>query len=123
MRETGMFKKVEYVGFEGQPNLRELAERTTAVLGNLIHSWRDEVMVTWRPAPIESGDALELTLGLTLWNAADSATSRIQQRDFAPGEEVTLRSNLREVWSDLLAQLSDQQMKRLDEIRRELVEV
>jgi hypothetical protein len=118
-----MFKSVEYTGFDGQPELRALADRATAVLVGVIRSRRDEVQVTWRPDPAASGAVLELTLTLNLWNAADSATGRIHRRDFEPGEEGTLRSNLRDVWSDLLARLSNQQMKRLDEMLREQVEV
>jgi hypothetical protein len=121
--EDFVFKRVEFKGFEGLSELLHQAERATTVLGDVIRSWRDEVEVIWRPAPLNSGAILEVTLSLTLWNASDSATNFIPSRDFDPGEDAALRSDLRDVWSKLLAQLSDHQMKRLDEILREPAEV
>jgi hypothetical protein len=117
-----VFKSVEYVGFEDKPELRALAEQATPVLGALIRSWRDEVAVTWRPAPHDSRHLLKLTLSLTLRDSTGSATGGIRNWVFEPGEEGELRSDLREVWLDLLAILSKQQVKRLDEMLREPVE-
>ncbi|MBA4067007.1 MAG: hypothetical protein C0501_25515 [Isosphaera sp.] len=118
-----MFKSVEYAGFDGRPELRAKAERLTPVLGEVVKAWRDQVEVTWRPAPPEdSRTALELTLSLALWNAAGSATGAVRRKALEPGEEGDLRSDLRWVWMDLLAVLSDRQMERLDEYLREPLE-
>ena len=111
-----MFKKVEYVGFEGKPELEANARQATNVLGGVIRDWRDEVVVVWHPAAPESGLALELNLSLALWNADGSASGGVRARGFDPGEEHVLRIDLREVWLNLLGELSSQQMKRLDDI-------
>jgi len=97
-----MFKSVEYAGFEGHPELRQLAERASAALGGVIRTWRDEVHVTWRPARPDSDAVLEVTLELSLPNAAGSVTGRIRGRDFEPGEEGYLRMSLADTWLDLL---------------------
>jgi hypothetical protein len=117
-----VFKSVEYAGFDGRPDLKAKAERATAALAGEIRRWRDEVRVAWRPAAPNSGADLEVTLALALTTAGGSATGLIQAWAFEPGEEGGLRSALRSVWSDLLALLSDQQMKRLDDFLREPVE-
>ncbi len=60
-----MFKSVEYVGFENQPELRAKAERAQSLLGEVIRSWRDEVTVWWKPTPAGSSDSLELSLSFS----------------------------------------------------------
>jgi hypothetical protein len=118
-----MFKSVDDSALLERPELVKLAKQSTDVLAGIIRAWRDEVEVTWRPAPASSGAPLELTLHLDLWNASDSATGFISKHSFEPKEEGSLRSDLRMVWSDLLKGLSDQQMKRLKEMQNELLEV
>ena len=110
-----MFKKVEYVGFEGQPDLESKARHATDVLSGVIRNWRDEVAVAWRPAS-GSGHVLELSLSLALWNADGAASGGVRARGFDPGEDHLLRIDLREVWLNLLGELSSQQMKRLDDV-------
>lgn len=117
-----MFKSVEYVGFEGQPELKAKAEQATAVLGSVMRSWRDEVLVTWRPAPTSPAGLLELTLALDLPNARGSATGRIRAREFEPGEERYLRMSLTEVWLDLLDLLLAQMAAKREESVTEVVE-
>ena len=117
-----MFKSVEYVGFDGRPELKAKAEQATAALGGVIRSWRDEVDVTWRPAPETNPETLELTLALALWNASGSAAGDIRVQGFEPGAELALRADLREVWLNLLGDLSRKQMKRLAEMPLEPAE-
>lgn len=116
-----MFKKVEYVGFENEPDLKAKAERATEMLGGVMRSWRDDVWVSWKPSPFGSG-ALELALSLTLSNASGTATGRVREWTFESGEEGELRSDLRSVWLKLLSLLGGQQVVRLEEILREPVE-
>src|SRR5580704_10819669 len=40
-----MFKSVEFVGFEGQLELKMKAEQLTTVLANKIHRWQEDVEV------------------------------------------------------------------------------
>jgi hypothetical protein len=117
-----MFKKVEYVGFDAGSELEAKARRANDVLGAVVTGWRDEIAVGWRPAPLGSKLALELSLTLALWNAAGSVTGGVRARGFEPGEEHALRIDLREVWLDLLGDLSRQQTKRLAEMSLEPAE-
>jgi hypothetical protein len=110
-----MFKAVEYVGFEGKPELEAQARHATDVLGGVMRDWKDEAVVTWRPGT-EPGVALELTLTLALWNATGTATGTVRAGAFDPGEETALRMDVRQVWLDVLGDLSRQQMKRLEQI-------
>ena len=116
-----MFKSVEYAGFDGNPELKVKAERATAILGEVVRAWRDEVTVRWEPAPPGTAAELELALALALWNAAGAATGRVRGWTFEPEEEGELRSDLRGVWLMLLSSLGGQQMSRLDEMLREPV--
>jgi len=117
-----MFKKVEYLGFENEPELKAKAERATGMLADVMRSgWYDEVWVSWKPSPFGSG-ALELALSLALSNASGMAIGRIRDWTFEPGEEGELRSDLRSVWLTLLSLLGTQQVTRLEEILREPVE-
>jgi hypothetical protein len=118
-----MFKSVEYSSLDGQPELRQLAERATEVLAGLIRSWRDEVQVTWQPVPTNSGANLELTLNLDLPNASHSASGLLRRRDFELGEEELLRMNLREVWLDVLDLLIAKVSADLEESSANPVEV
>ncbi|MBP3954037.1 hypothetical protein J8F10_01825 [Gemmata sp. G18] len=117
-----MFKNVKYVGFDGRPELEAKARLAQTVLGGLIRSWRDEVEVTWRPAPPESGGGLELRLALTVPNVFASATGQIRTRDFESGEEGLLRMDLREVWLDLLDLLIAQIGTRVEDALADPVE-
>ena len=109
-----MFKSVEYAGFEGKPELKSKAESATDVLGRVIRSsWRGDVEASWRPAQ-DSRGLLELSLVLTLPDAAASATGFVTQRAFAPGEESLLRIDLRDIWLDLLDSLIAQVAARTD---------
>jgi hypothetical protein len=117
-----VFKNVEYAGFEKGSELEAKARQANEFLGSVIRRWQNEVNVTWRPNLLDSSQSLELTLALSLWNASGTATGQIRQWAFDPGEEGELRSDIRTVWSDLLALLSDQQMKRLDEMLQDPVE-
>lgn len=112
-----MFKSVEYAGFENRPEPRALAERGTAVLASVIHDWRDALAVTWRPA----GDALELELALDVTGAPVAATGCVRRAGFAPGEESLLRIDAREVWLDVLDQLTAELAARRERAVAELV--
>jgi hypothetical protein len=117
-----VFKSVEYTGFENRPELRATAERLTPVLANEIRRWRDQVSVEWRPGPPDAGTGLDLSLALALWNTSGSATGLVPPETLAHGRDGEIRSDMRGVWLDLLAQLSQQQMERLEEMDREPVE-
>ena len=107
-----MFKKIEYLGFEGQPALKVRAEQLTSVLANEVRTWRDDVEVLWSPVP--EGGGLNLTLSLALPSGATgSAQGTFRPKDFA--EEWLLRSHCRQVWSDLLGVLSGRLMGRIRE--------
>jgi hypothetical protein len=113
-----MFKKVEYVGFEGNPQLKTKAEQLTPVLAEEIRRWREKVEVRWVPA----GGALELTLSLTLCEGiSGSQTGTIEPHDLT--EEWLVRSRCRDVWSDLLEILSVQLKGRIEEALSEQLEV
>jgi hypothetical protein len=117
-----VFKSVEYIGFEKGSELEAKAKQANEVLGTVIRSWRDDLLVTWRPAAMQSDALVELTLSLTLPNAAASASGRIRSRDFNPGEEGYLRMNLRDVWLDLLDRLIAQMESKREEWLAEPVE-
>ena len=97
-----MFKNVDYVGFEKESELEAKARQANEVLGSVIRSWRDDLLVTWRPAAMQSDALLEVSLSLSLPNATGSVTGTIRRHDFNPGEQGYLRMSLRDVWLDLL---------------------
>jgi hypothetical protein len=116
-----MFKTVEYVGFDGHPELRARAEQATRLLGNEITSWRDEVEVVWSPAPGGVGE-LSLALSLALGNGVSaSALGTFGSADFADDDRVADRCG--RVWMDLLGILSRRQMCRVWEAVSEPAEV
>ncbi len=110
-----MFKNVEYIGLDDQPDLKAKAQRANDTLGSVIRSWRDEVEVAWRPAASDSGAALELTATLVLPDASAAATGPIPAPALVSGENASLRMAVREVWLDLLDKLVAQVASRLDE--------
>jgi hypothetical protein len=110
-----MFKSVEYAELQNHPDLKAKAERATAALGGVIRSWREAVDVSWRPPASDSGAALELTLALSLPEAAASAAGGIRGRAFEPGEESLLRIDLREVWLNVLDSLIAQVGERVED--------
>jgi hypothetical protein len=108
-----VFKSVEYVGFEDQPDLKAKAERLTPVLANEVRTWRDDVQVRWNP-PANPTGVLDLNLSLTLPNGVSgSATGTFRPTDFE--RESWLASRCRQVWSDLLGVLLRQQDERSKE--------
>jgi hypothetical protein len=117
-----MFKSVDYSGVENSPDLKAKADYATAILGQLIRTWRDDVEVAWRSTTHDSKSVLELTLSLTLPNASGSASGRISGLAFQPGNEGLLRMDLREVWLDLLDLLIAQMDANLEESFSESVE-
>lgn len=117
-----MFKSVEYVGFEGHPELRATAEQLTPVLSDVVGRSRDEVEVTWSPQPSDPRRNLNLTLARTLPNGVSgSALGTVTPADLA--EEWLTRSSLRDVWSDLLEELSRRLRERVEEGLSEMTEV
>lgn len=117
-----MFKSVEYVGFDADPDLRAKAERATAALTGVIRSWRDEVAVKWKPAEPDSGALLEVTLALTLPNASGAVTGGLRTRDFDSTLPGALRMPLGDIWMDLLDVLLGQMAARREASLAELVE-
>jgi hypothetical protein len=116
-----MFKKVEYAGFDGHPELKAKAEQLTPVLADEIRRWRDDVEVRWAPAPADGG-GLELTLSLTLTEGISGS----QTGTFVPDdltEAWLVRSRCRDVWSDLLWVLSIELDTRIQEALSEPLEV
>lgn len=109
-----MFKSVEYVGFEGQPDARSAAELCTQILGDVVRSWRDRVSVQWRPLPESSRNLLELTLGLSLSGVDARATGLVRRQSLTHGAAAELRSDLREAWLDVLGEISARQMGQLE---------
>ena len=107
-----MFKSVEYVGFEGRPDLKTKAEQLTPVLASEINTWRDKVEVRWSPC---AGDGiLDLTLALTLPNGVSARQSgTVTAEDFS--RNTWLASRCRRVWSDLLGILLDKQHQRVED--------
>lgn len=118
-----MFKNIDYTGLKGQPELQHLAEQATTVLANLIRTWRDEVIVTWRSAPTGSDAVLELTLNLEMSNTVHSASGLLRRKDFANGKEERLRMSLRDVWLDLLDIMIDQLSANVEASFAESLEV
>src|SRR5438067_830491 len=105
-----MFKKVEYVGFEGRPELKAQAEQLMPVLADEIRRWRDDVEVAWSPHP-GTGD-LDLMLSLTLPTGVSATnTGTFTPADLANGLRRASRCGW--VWSDLLGLLSSQLMERI----------
>jgi hypothetical protein len=117
-----MFKNVEYVGFEGNPELKAKTEQLTPVLSNEIRRSREEVSVMWSPQPSDPRHSLNLTLTRTLPNGVTgSALGTFTPADWA--EAWLTRSRCRDVWSDLLEELSRQLEMRVKESLSELLEV
>lgn len=117
-----MFKSVEYVGFEGQLELKMKADQSTTVLANEIHRWREDVEVRWSPDPSNPSSILNLTLSLILQNGVtESAFGQFLQSDRT--EEWRLRSRCRSVWLNLLGKLLKKQDERVKEFLFETAEV
>ena len=115
-----MFKSVEYAGFEDKPELRALAERATAVLANEIRTWREDVVVKWKPSQ-EPERIIDLTLSLTLPNGVSAThTGTFTHVNFA--RAVDEASRCRWVWMDLLGLLLEQQDQRVQEYLMEPAE-
>jgi hypothetical protein len=117
-----MFKKVEYVGFDGRPDLKAKAEQLTPVLANEIRRSCAEVEVTWAPQPNDPDHSLNLTLARTLHNGVSgSVLGTFAPADLA--EAWLVRSRCRAVWSELLEDLSRQLDVRIQESLSEPLEV
>jgi len=109
-----MFKKVEYVGFDGKPDLRAKAEQLTPVLAGEIGERQGEVEVTWSPHANSNAGVLDLTLSRTLINGVSGThTGTFVAADFARDRGAARRG--RRVWSDLLGVLLDKQHQRIQE--------
>lgn len=92
-----MFKSVQYVGFEGNPDLEAKARHANGVLGDRIRRWQDEIVVTWRP---RAGSGLSLALDMTFPNGATGAvTTAFPSVDLS---DERLARRCRDVWDDLL---------------------
>lgn len=86
-----MFKTVEYVGFDGQPDLKARAEQLTPVLANGATRWRPDTEVVWSPAPGAAG-SLNVTLSLALPSgAAGSALTTFRPKDLADNGWAEIR--------------------------------
>ena len=109
-----MFKSVQYVGFEGRPDLKAKAEQLTPVLADEIRRWREGVAVKWSPHPDAASGVLDLTLSLTLQNGVSGThTGSFTQKQL--DEDCLRRGRCRLVWDDLLGVLLDEQHKRVEE--------
>lgn len=116
-----MFKSVEYDGFDSRPDLLAKAEQLTPVLENVIHRSHGEVEVTWSPRPDPFGDGFNLSLVRTLPNGVvGTARGVFTPADLA--EAWLTRSRCRDVWSDVLEDLSRQLGARVQEALSESVE-
>lgn len=110
-----MFKKVEYVGFEGRPELRAPAERATATLADVVGARQAEVEVRWSPHPNRGAGFLDLTLSRVLVNGVSAAqTTAFVPDDFDRDRDLVSRCN--RAWDDLLGLLLDKQHKRVQEL-------
>jgi hypothetical protein len=115
-----MFKAVEYVGFEGKPELEAQARHVTPALADEIRRWRDDIEVRWAPAPADG--ALKLTLSLTLAEGiSGSQTGTFEPNVLA--EDWLVRNRCRGVWADLLGTLSVELEARIEEALSEPSEV
>lgn len=115
-----MFKSVEYVGFEGNPELEAKARHANDVLAGEINTWREDVEVRWSPPA--GGGVLDLALSLTLPNGVSAARAgTLMASDFADEQDLAWRC--RRVWSNLLGILLDKQHRRVLEYFSEPVEV
>jgi hypothetical protein len=116
-----MFKKVEYAGFDSNPELKAKAEQLTPVLAGQIGRWRDDIAVTWSPQPSAPSQQLNLTLSLTLPNGVGgSALGTFSPADLS--DAWLIRSRCRGVWSDLLGVLLEKQNQRVQECLLETAE-
>lgn len=90
-----MFKSVEYAGFDGQPELRRLAELGTELLPGEIQAFRENVHVRWvaHPGPVPT---IELDLRLQLPSAQGRDARTFCTSDFSDIE--ALQSRIRRVW-------------------------
>lgn len=102
-----MFKSVEYSGFDGLPELKAQAEHANQILGDVIHSWRDDVEVFWEAGTRDRDPAFTLRLSLSQPATTASATGVIQHRDVIAQDRHLLRIAVREVWLDLLDEFID----------------
>jgi hypothetical protein len=110
-----MFKKVEYVGFEGRPDLEAKARQLTPVLAGEVNTWRDDVVVRWSPHHDPATGVFDLALALTLSNGVEGEiTGTFVPADFT--RDSWLASRCRRVWSDLLGILLEKQHRRVEEI-------
>jgi hypothetical protein len=109
-----MFKSVEYSGFDGMPELKAQAERANQTLGEVIHSWRDEVEVVWEAGSRDCDPALRLRLTLSLAATTATATGTVQHRDLALPDRPLLRIAVREVWLDLLDEFIDSMASKVE---------
>lgn len=115
-----MFKSVEYAGFDGEPELRRLAEQATGLLPAEVESFRNDVRVRWA-ADAGSPDALDLDLTLELSGGTGHAARRIATADFADDDE--LRYHLRRTWTAAARDYLNKRVAAWDEITRQPVEV
>ena len=109
-----MFKSVEYVGFEGRPELAAKARHANDVLAGEVGDRRGEVEVRWElPAGTPTG-CLELSLSRALDNGVSATyATTVYARDFADEQDLAWRC--RRAWSSLLGMLLDQQHRRVME--------
>ena len=116
-----MFKSVEFEGFDRYPERVAMAERIIPVLEGEIRTWRDDVIVSWRPGPTSTAPLI-LNLELTLSNGSSSSESGFIMADDVK-EESRLRWKCRQIWGSLLDSLLGQLTKKLDAFIAQPLEV
>ena len=116
-----MFKKLEYIGFDGHPDLLALAEGATPLLADEVRTWRDEVEVSWEAAPDPSPTrGVYLELRLKLPTSTGIVRRLLTVSDFA--DERRARAACRSIWGRLLDKHLEQHRERLREYLTEPVE-
>jgi hypothetical protein len=90
-----MFKKVEYAGFTGNPELRALAEKVVAILADVVREWDKQIEVELE-AYSDRPEGVEVSVTLVLPTAIGSG-SRFLTRDEIRNADV-LESRCRAIW-------------------------
>ncbi len=115
-----MFKSVEYVGFEDQPELRARAERATAVVAVVIGDWAKHVAIEWEAYPEKPAGA-ELTLRLILPTAEGTGVRFLPTGELA--DPSVVEDRCRATWLRALDAYFEKRKPAWDEIITQPAEV
>jgi hypothetical protein len=115
-----VFKSVEYVGFDGHPELKAKAEEAVATLGREVGTWHDQVEVECEAYP-DNPVGVEMSVTLTLPIGTGRGTRFLPLADFA--DPSVLASRCGGIWDRTLGSLLEKRKHVWDEIINQPAEV